>query len=114
MGFRLSYLFPSLFLASWWIYSILRSNNESAAYLLLYTVASIPVPLLFAILDKATSKSPIFQLIFDLVIFIGFYMGIKMIDRGVELWELLILTFLYSITIYIIALDRITGIFHKQ
>jgi len=114
MVFRIGYFFPSIFLAGWLTYSILRSDNESAAYLFLYAAASIPIPLFFALLDNAENKSPTLQFAIDLAVFAGFYLGIKMVDRGVELWELLILTLFYSITIYLLTIGRILGFFPRH
>jgi hypothetical protein len=114
MGFRFGYMLPSVYLTFCWIYSILQGNNESAAYLFLYTAASIPIPLLFALLDTAKNKSPTLQFAIDLAVFAGFYLGIKVIDQGVEPWELLILMSFYSITIYLLTIGRITGVFPKH
>jgi len=107
-------MLPSIYLTFWWIYSILQGNNESAAYLSLFIAASIPIPLIFILLDKISNKSPLLQLAIDSAAFIGFCFIIKMTDEGAEWWGLLLLSLIYSAIIYMLATDRLRQTFRTQ
>jgi hypothetical protein len=114
MGFRFGYLLPSLFLVIWWLYSIFRANNESGAYLFLFAIVSLPIPLVFLLLDDTINRSPIMQLALDICVFIGFTLIVKTLYDGFEWWEFLGLVLLYSTNIYIFAIDRLFGLFGRQ
>lgn len=82
MGFRFGYMLPSVYLTFWWIYSISQGKNESAAYLSLYIAASIPIPLIFVLLDRIANRSPLLQLAIDSVIFVGLYLSKEGLIKG--------------------------------
>jgi hypothetical protein len=92
-----------MYFAGWWAYSIARNDNELTAYLSLYTAASAPTPLAFLLLDKPPNRPPIPQFMLDLLVFTMLFLAVKFVAQSVELWELMILSLIYSMMICVLA-----------
>ena len=107
MSFRAGYLFPSLFFIIWWLYSFSRNDYESCAYLSLFVISSLPIALIFLLLDKTGTQLFIFQLVLDLVVFAGFLFVFRTLGRGLEWWEYLGAVLLYETIIFSIKVDRL-------